>query len=519
MRLLKIGRDASCDIVLHSDKVSGIHAELTLMDSGDILLEDKGSRNGTFLMNNPVAPGKTIKVRRGDMIRFADVELQWSQVPPPEDNSMYKGIYGVGTNFNNDFQLSGSTVSRYHATIKQGKDGKMYIVDHSKNGTTVDGTKISPNNPYRIKRKSVVVCGGVPLDLSRLPWPNEYWKYLVGMVAVVALVLGIGYGAYSIIPSSQPSLQSLQNATTCVVGQYYIEVTFKDDPFIGKISGWPEKWEFGLHNKKLTLGTFTDKEIMPITYTGTAFFISENGELGTNRHIAVPWEYLTNDEINEIRQEMEKKFDERDLLLISVLSKAINNGDLSGEDAIAMMKRLQRSEYEISGRMHYMGVALAGTNFSSLNELLPCQVIAESGTSNRDVALIRLNTKATPQYIVEKGFYDITKARVNERSLKPQEEELTTIGYPAGLQIGFQISTGSGTELQPTVHKTSISRTPTDDTFQIQSNAIGGQSGSPIIDRKRNLVGVLCSGYRTTDVTYGCNIKHLKELYDKHKVE
>ena len=51
MRLLKIGRDAGCDIVLHSDKVSSLHAEITLMNSGDIMLEDKGSRNGTFIMN------------------------------------------------------------------------------------------------------------------------------------------------------------------------------------------------------------------------------------------------------------------------------------------------------------------------------------------------------------------------------------------------------------------------------------------------------------------------------------
>ena len=31
MRLLKIGRDASCNIVLHSDKVSSLHAEMTIL--------------------------------------------------------------------------------------------------------------------------------------------------------------------------------------------------------------------------------------------------------------------------------------------------------------------------------------------------------------------------------------------------------------------------------------------------------------------------------------------------------
>ena len=74
MRLLKIGRDASCDIVMHSDKVSSLHAELTLLNSGDIMLEDKGSRNGTFIMNQQIKPNKPVNVRRGDAIRFADVE-------------------------------------------------------------------------------------------------------------------------------------------------------------------------------------------------------------------------------------------------------------------------------------------------------------------------------------------------------------------------------------------------------------------------------------------------------------
>ena len=169
MRLLKIGRDASCDIVLNSKNVSSLHAELTLMNSGDIMLEDKNSLNGTYIQNQRINPNSAVKVRRGDAIRFADVELQWSQVPMPEDNSAYKAIYGIGSHFNNDIQISGGTVSRYHATVKVGKDNKVYIIDHSKNGTTVNGQKIMPNNPYRIKKSSSVVCGGVPVNLKSTP--------------------------------------------------------------------------------------------------------------------------------------------------------------------------------------------------------------------------------------------------------------------------------------------------------------------------------------------------------------
>jgi len=39
-----------------------------------------------------------------------------------------------------------------------------------------------------------------------------------------------------------------------------------------------------------------------------------------------------------------------------------------------------------------------------------------------------------------------------------------------------------------------------------------------VIDKSHRLVGVLCSGFSGTEVTYCCNIKHLVELYNKHKV-
>ena len=118
MILLKVGRDTNCDIVLHSDKASALHAEITILNNGDILLEDKNSRNGTFVMNRPIKPGTQVSIKRGDAIRFGDVELIWNQIPMPEDLSKYKAVYGIGTSMRNDIQIAGNTVSRYHATLK-----------------------------------------------------------------------------------------------------------------------------------------------------------------------------------------------------------------------------------------------------------------------------------------------------------------------------------------------------------------------------------------------------------------
>lgn len=523
MRLLKIGRDASCNIVMHSDKVSSIHAELTILNSGDMMLEDKGSRNGTFIMNQRIAPGKPVNVKRGDAVRFADVELQWSQVPMPEDNSGYRAIFGIGSHFNNDIQISGATVSRYHATIKQGKDGKMYIIDHSKNGTTVDGTKITSNTPYKIKKKSSVVCGGVPVDLSHLPWKSDSWKVILGITASVALIVGLGFGVYNIIPSRKPSLQALQNATACVFETFYYEVTIKDDPFVGVIDQWPEKWIFGYDKEgDLCLGTLTNTEVNPVVGTGTAFFISEYGELGTNRHIACPWEYASADVTDQIRQIMQSVLESNGILSIvenDIVKKSNNEAELSARinDAILRLQRLKKQEIIISGSFDYIGVALAGTNFTTIADLQSCQVIASSDDDRKDVALLRLNSKQTPSDIVKAGFYDINRARTDEKTLLPQEEELTTIGFPAEFGTGNNII-AKGKEYRPTVHRTYISKTPDDDMFQLQSNVVGGQSGSPIIDKDHRLVGVVWGSHRGTEVAYGCNIKHLKELYDKNKV-
>lgn len=259
------------------------------------------------------------------------------------------------------------------------------------------------------------------------------------------------------------------------------------------------------------------REINPIGYTGTAFFISKDGEMGTNRHIAVPWMYRTVQIEENIRQQMEKSRQATGGLLYNLLSSAVNNGALSVEDANAWLRRYQNSDFEIGGTHAFLGIGLNGTKVNSLNDLQQCQLIAESGDAKKDVALIRLNSRKTPDYIIKMGaIYDIEKARVDEHSLKPQDEDFTIIGYPLGERISNE--TFDGKELRPTIHKATLSKTPDDNQIQIQAVGIGGQSGSPVIDSKHRLIGVLCSGFSGTDVTYCCNIKHLKELYDKNKV-
>lgn len=523
MRLLKIGRDPSCDIVLQSQRVSALHAEITVLNNGDILLEDKNSRNGTFIMNRPIKPGTQVNIKRGDAIRFADVELIWDQIPSPEDNSAYKAIYGIGSNFRNEIQISGNTASRFHATLKIDRKGHATLQDHSKNGTTVNGQRIRNGQTVRVSKGDSVVCGGIPVNVNPYIPNSMSVPKMIGLVASIVIIVCCGYGLWSWIgPNpigkvSPKTTHAIENATVCVYGGYYYVVTIKDDPFKNMIDGWPEKWYVGRDGKGELQVHLNTKDINPIGYTGTAFFISKDGEMGTNRHIAVPWMYRTPKVEENIRQQMEKSRQATGGLLYNLLSSAVNNGTLSVDDANAWLKRYQNSDFEIGGTHAFLGVGLNGTKVNNLNDLQQCQLIAESGDEKKDVALIRLNSRKTPDYIVQMGaIYDIEKSRVDEHSLKPQDENFTIIGYPLGERISNE--TFDGKELRPTIHKATLSKTPDDNQIQIQAVGIGGQSGSPVIDSKHRLIGVLCSGFSGTEVTYCCNIKHLKELYDKNKV-
>lgn len=520
MRLLKVGRDSNCDIVLHSDKASALHAEITILNNGDILLEDKNSRNGTFVMNRPIKPGTQVSIKRGDAIRFGDVELIWNQIPMPVDLSNYKAVYGIGTSMRNDIQIAGNTASRYHATLKIDRKGKAYLQDHSKNGSTINGERLNPGQTRQIKRGDAIVCGGVPVNLAQFIPSNNLSK-IIGIAATIAILVVGGWAAWKYIPwnnSITPvTTQAMENASACVYGGYYYEINVKDDPFKNVIKGWPDKWYMGIGpNGKLQVNTTTDG-LSPLGYTGTAFFISKDGEMGTNRHIAVPWEYRDADDEENIRQQMEKARQATSGNLYELLAYNVMTGALSADDANAWLRRYQNSPLEISGKHAFFGIGLTGSKVNNQIDLQQAQVIAESGDPKKDVALIRLNSRKTPNYIVKMGaIYDIEHARVDERSLKPQDEELTIIGYPMGETVANE--TFDGKELRPTIHKASLSKTPDDNQIQIQAVGIGGQSGSPVIDKSHRLVGVLCSGFKGTEVTYCCNIKHLVELYNKHRV-
>lgn len=69
-----IGRARDCDLVLDYTAISRLHARLT-SDHENVMLEDMGSTNGTFVNGRRLKPGETHRLRAGDEVRFATVAV------------------------------------------------------------------------------------------------------------------------------------------------------------------------------------------------------------------------------------------------------------------------------------------------------------------------------------------------------------------------------------------------------------------------------------------------------------
>lgn len=83
-------------------------------------------------------------------------------------------------------------VSRHHATLNV-NGTKMTIMDHSSNGTFINGIKISSNTPVPVTRKDVVSFANVAdLDWNRIPNPA---KKIVAICCSIAMGIAILVGA------------------------------------------------------------------------------------------------------------------------------------------------------------------------------------------------------------------------------------------------------------------------------------------------------------------------------------
>lgn len=534
MKLLKIGSDPSCSIVLNSPYVSGVHAELTLLDNGDIFIEDKNSTNGTYVGGQKITPNVETQVHRGDLIKFGDVQLQWHQVPVLENPSKYKAIINIGTSHRCDINVASQFASRYHATLFVDKKGKCTLLDNnSKNGTEVNGQKIPKGKRVPIKHgDNVVVADEDITEQINQFIPNPYgWvkKAILGVIAAAACVALI-WGGYKLINDGGSlfgtdcscgnivegyNLNEAQKAVVMVYGVYTVYLELENNPIQDEI--WKEYT--GLEPGRL--------KVKQEAYTGTAFFLDRDGRMGTNRHVAVPWEYEPEAKKKEWHNEAEQLM--HDHLPLELTSSAVEEAynqsssvfwpmvrtqaikeRKGGQYANSLIRQLRNAKFKIVGELDYFGIAYPNRNYANLDEFSRCTMLDYSKDPEIDLALIQLNDPHTPESIP----WVFNPDTFMTETIEAQKERLTWIGYPNGLAWALDPKIQ---KLRPQIRETMCSSTPSKYYFDIQGEIVSGASGSPVFCSKTGRVMGIAYGHLMGGATYGRAIhaKYLKKMYDE----
>lgn len=521
MKLLKIGSSPSCNIVINSPYVSGVHAEMTLLDNGEIFIEDKNSTNGTFVGNQRLTPNVETPVRRGDLVQFGNVQLQWHQVPVLDNPSKYKTILNIGTSHRCDINIDSQFASRYHATLFVDKNGKCFIQDNdSKNGTEVNGNKIAKGKRVPLKHGDQVVVADVDVSDQLKPHiPNPFGWIKTALIAVVAaaVICGVGFGIYKFLVrpgSGNFDINKAQSSVVMVYGVYSVYLELENNPIQDDI------WVKYINSTPGRL------KVTQSGYSGTAFFLDREGRMGTNRHVAVPWEYVDNDSIKSWRKDadellksnLKEVYSEQDLgiLVNSVLWPAILNQSMPEKKGIsslnALIRQILNAKFNITGQLDYFGVAYPGRMYTNVDEFSRCTMLDYSESKDIDIALIQLNDPHTPETV--QWVFDPENFSTEKMEPQKEGENLAWIGYPNGLAWALDPKIQ---KLRPQVRNTTCSSMPSKYYFDIQGEIVGGASGSPVFNsRTGQLVGVAFAS-RVGGSTFGCAVhaKYLKEMYDK----
>ena len=192
---LLVGRSRKCALRLDASDVSSEHARIDFED-GKFYVEDLSSTNGTFLITSrgnekvigrvEVPPGDKISVGEGfslscvssvEDINKLNLSLSSDVISPEErvypcvmSSSEFVrpsqlvltpgGKVSIGRDPANDIWVGAPHISRHHADIMLDHNGAVRIIDHSSNGTFLNGERLESEVPVRL------LPGNAAIDLS-----------------------------------------------------------------------------------------------------------------------------------------------------------------------------------------------------------------------------------------------------------------------------------------------------------------------------------------------------------------
>lgn len=467
MALIKIGRSSVNDVVIDSPVVSSQHASLTVSGTGDIVIKDLNSSNGTYVNDERIT---SHVLKPGDTVRLANISFNWQKAindykEKTKISSSSKSVVIppdvvrqkiVGKNGWADIVYPHDDVSRKHAFLCKRSNGEILIIDNnSTNGTYVNGVKV---DYCKLKRgDKVLIAQKYPLD-----WEREFgtsdrhlWKHLAAAVAAVAIIIaGIAY--YLINKAWEPTeiYTYYKNSVVLIVQNSCYQVTVNGRSLGAYYKGLEVLDECHLDSDG-------DLAHGGVTASGTGFFVSSDGRIMTNKHVLFP---MGNDK---------------------------NDADIIKRQVQSFLRQSRKlaplAEYvEVTYKLKEVRIARNDSYVNTATDLTPCSVYKVSDNDDLDIAIIQVNNKRTPsdvEHIVDIDDY------VKGDGLRIGKK-VFTIGFPYAFTMG---DTSVG--LEANNQSGEITQERGEYTYGHNITIQHGASGSPVFNEYGKFAGVIVSGF------------------------
>ena len=182
--------------------------------------------------------------------------------------------------------------------------------------------------------------------------------------------------------------------------------------------------------------TFDENEVKPVTCYGTGFFVSKDGLIATNAHVASPT-FSTKDvraaivgAFNNLSDKVQDAINQQTERLgeLRLLIDAGNSEYMSQYQELAQKRdgnqklvnainRINSAECDYS-RHSDIGVAFNNTHVRNTDDFTDCVTVTTD--EEHDLALIQLKTKETPKKLF---VFDMSMSKTSKRSMRNGDDE------------------------------------------------------------------------------------------------